>query len=1465
MSKPPDEILRILAERGYGPDELRPETIPEPSGRAMEILGRQGWAVPPPPEIVETPLPPPRPIPQEPPSQGVPPEELQAITKMFPAQMPEQLAPQPRTAMPPPRELFQQQPVPLETHMQTMLQQVPDLARVAIENMARQMYGGGPGQVVEGLKQAWQHGILGKPQEEPPSNIGVDVGRGATEAVKALAEFIPKTAIALYQDPVKQITQDPVGTIFLFSLVSSVAGRGLFKTSVDTFFKKAEAAGYPVRVLQQYREAISRVGRPEGLIKEIDRFVKVRQTEIPPPRVSLGRRMAERAEPATLLPAEPQKPVLASKTPSQRAVEPIISAVPTPTPPPAEPGLGAELYVNRTPRQQAQARARFDREAKQVLVGAEQAKTLEAVKHNYADYQMKAEGARAILAKGELRGEPLTADTRTKIEGILGDSEKQIVQIEQKYPDLTKSQQPVKTAEEPQVSAPAKIQKLATTYLNEKINYGGEIKTRGEVIAGLQGRGESRGKIDHFMMGAKAITPETLTEIPEPVPEKPTVPPVEAVSPSSKNPVDEMYRDVVASEKKKREAGAITFGKKVHQQTPLSDPQVQKVVKASHKPLYLRERIRASIKETADDVKRLLVYEHTLKSEPQFKNDMRLFQDVPYDAHADAIKKIIATVGKMTRAEERDFAAWVALKTMLDDVQEGKRVSGNLEERQIEKAISEIEANKTPVMDEALARHKEITKLVADDLIARGKIKEEQVGDLYYPHRVLDYLVSWADWRGLPKRMTRPFRGYTQLRKGTGRLIDFDYIAAMRAYYTNVFMDNAIEDFAEKTLEKFDIKDALSDTDRETLFGQSKEPKPRGTYEIKGKEHQGFQYIRGSQFYPGLTIREDLLQKALAEGWTIQELEKYEGPEGGKAIKKALIVGKKHPVYLVPKVIAERLERLRIPAGDLPLYWKLMKGTQTWKRLTLDFAGLPFQVQNFVGDAINLTKSDPAAFEKVVRSAYVIEKWLYNPKALTPEEQEILKVSGEHRVITTNFFREGGMIPAGIVNAKILDKFKSTAPINFLGELIQQYENLSIGREATLRLAKFMKDLERIADGKQVVARGIDVRGLTPIDAAGKAAREFTVDYGAVPPAYRRFIRGFLTPFMTFYDYNARGWWNYVRKNPGNFLLKYGPPFVLTMLWNNTGERKEIEKRLGFWRFLPHVITGYRTKEGKSIIVGFQTPIEMAAGWVGLDRLPANIEDVIHKKKTIGQAALKQLEDMGLGPARMVVRLFNPMFLTIAGLLQNKDPYTRRQVVPERFKGTKYQKAYVAEFIMSNILTPYGQYLRLRHELEYSPQFGKVAAWFLKGPLDLFRAIGIRKVDLDVQNMIAAYEKREELSGAVKNKLAILEQAFIKANLLPEIESAKYFKGQMATVQAMKGPMPTNEQMVNRLYGFDTTIAILERKIQQAREEEPREALKEMLRQIKEMRFAVSMQKHTLKSVRPELSLELGKIFEKKE
>jgi len=919
--------------------------------------------------------------------------------------------------------------------------------------------------------------------------------------------------------------------------------------------------------------------------------------------------------------------------------------------------------------------------------------------------------------------------------------------------------------------------------------------------------------------------------------------------------IDNAYREVVTEAQAKKQAGFVGSRKPTQTKREYVDPEIGRIFKKQSGKQFGGELAETS-RNIITDAKRLVIYESTLKEHPQFKNDLRLFQDVVWDAIADKNKKIVATVGKIadSPAESRLFREYITMKSFEGMGKDGKSIPYGLKLEQVQAELASIEARMTPAVQEAIGRHRDITRIVLQDLVDRGKLPEELLGkdELYYHHVVLDYAPEWTRRANVPKRFQKPFRGYTKKRVGTKKAVDLNYSEAMGDLYVKTYIDNAIDDFMIQSVERYDFTKSIPKERITDILGKDGVAKPRRIYEIDGKEYQGYQYQPGNAYYPTEALNAKLWQQAIAEGMSVEEFMELEGPRGGKPIRKAIAMGGKHKTYLLPKEIAMRLEDFRSPAGDIPLFWNLRNATAFWKRMTLDFAGIPFQFGNMFGDLINLYKTDAAAFSKLADGFRISLKEVYDKGKLSPELERVAELAKEHRVSTTHFFSEVGV---QAFDTSVLRKFeRNFAPANFIGGLIEKYEKLSIFREEIARTGKFAKDLERIADGKQVKAGEIDISGLDNISAAGKVAREFTVDYGAVPGPYKRFLRGWLTPFLSFYDYNMRNWVRYATTNPGDAMVKFGAPGAAMWVWNNTGERKETEEHLGFWRYLPHVNTGYKTKEGKDIIVAMQTPAEMAFGWFGLDRLPAKITDVRSGKLTTKEAAIQQLIDVGLGAPRQIERLLNPMIQVMIGMASGKDPYSNKQIVPSRFKGTKYESRYWSEFVLGKLLTPYGQFMRIQSTAELDPDIGGFGQWLLKGPLDVVRSVGIRTVDINRYQMSEGYQEKAELTNDIKNKLAILEKRFIKANLMSNMEeSNKFWEDTKDVIDRIGGAWPSAEQITNRLFGYDVQMEIAQKALGKTKDKQLRQDIKDYMESMREGKYVESMTKNSLQVIRQDL------------
>ncbi|MGY5865955.1 MAG: hypothetical protein RTV41_15240, partial [Candidatus Thorarchaeota archaeon] len=126
--------------------------------------------------------------------------------------------------------------------------------------------------------------------------------------------------------------------------------------------------------------------------------------------------------------------------------------------------------------------------------------------------------------------------------------------------------------------------------------------------------------------------------------------------------VDDYYNDVVADLKKERKGGFIKITPK-DKKARFSDKQIEKAVSTTRFPVNEVQAIKEKGVRMKHGFKNVFEYEHTLKDVPKFKNDVRLFQDVPWDAFLDAQKKTLATVGKLDRAEYKTLEKYIALKS----------------------------------------------------------------------------------------------------------------------------------------------------------------------------------------------------------------------------------------------------------------------------------------------------------------------------------------------------------------------------------------------------------------------------------------------------------------------------------------------------------------------------------------------------------------------------------------------------------------------------------------------------------------------------------------------------------------------------------------------------------------------------------------------------------------------------------
>jgi len=768
--------------------------------------------------------------------------------------------------------------------------------------------------------------------------------------------------------------------------------------------------------------------------------------------------------------------------------------------------------------------------------------------------------------------------------------------------------------------------------------------------------------------------------------------------------------------------------------------------------------------------KQFFQFKADVKKFPVYRNEARKFQDVPYDIMARNVEAIDAVIHQVKKDPVKYdlFNSLVVFSDFEARALKGKPLPLKLTLKEVQQELSRVhKAIIEGGHKEVLSSYKkamELNRSILKDMQKEGKLLELDSETPYFHHIVLDYgnkLGEIYPW--IPTRIKNAYKGYLKQAKGSELPIEYDYLTVQTDYMMRVGIDSSVDAFANRMAQMHDLLPNLTKKQKIQMFGLDakgnvRTPSLRREYRFNEQDYVAYQPSPGNNFFQTETLDGRTIEQALKEGVTKAELIKLVEPRTGEAVKRFLAVGRKNRIHLIPKEIKEDLSNFRNPKSGSEFMRAISDATWMWKRITLDFAGVPFQFGNFFGDFVNLYREDIGAFTKIPDALSLMAKKDYGAAA-----NEIVQLAIKERVLgrSTAFIAP---VPG----------VKKPSKLNILNWI----EEFSFRREGILRMAKFMKDVERVRAGKQVVAKTIPKNELAaiakenPYAAAGKVSREIFVDYGNISDPFRRWASGLLFPFVTFYTQNAKNWGAYVKANPGEAALKFGVPLAATITWNNTGSRAEIEKNLpDYIKFQPHIITGFTSEDGRPIVLTMSTPLDLAAKTVGLDRFPENVRRLVDGQLTPIQFAFNQLKDSLLGTPRLAWRLFNPFVRTAVDLARNKD-FIDRTIVPQNIEGTKEATYARVNFALQNVFTPYAQYLRSNRVIEDgAPTTEYIKNALLepfgvdtdKGSAGFFKGLGVRVVDPQAVELSQNFEKRAELEAERTVFLNKIEDSYLKS------------------------------------------------------------------------------------------------------
>jgi hypothetical protein len=732
------------------------------------------------------------------------------------------------------------------------------------------------------------------------------------------------------------------------------------------------------------------------------------------------------------------------------------------------------------------------------------------------------------------------------------------------------------------------------------------------------------------------------------------------------------------------------------------------------------------------------------------------------------------------------------------------------------------------IVNGSLERRDALWRAYGRDLVKRGLIRPEDLKEHYAANIILKHISLLDDFGiRLPQRLKRAWRGYTMKREGTTAphetnvvVRDFDTISKIELhnrlddlaahiktsydatpYFTR---EEMIEKFGQRLidLEKYSAIPENLRADWKIIKGSDgrmyaetyNNPKPNDhkVIEIRDKRWKAISMNPGRSYYNAQSITE----KRVAEMWNqlladedavlpTQEVLSY--------LKPIKAVGGPREVVILPEAVADAVLKMRASTFPSKLSRYLFKGTSAWKRVTLDLAGIPFQVNNFVGDMINLAREDPAAFTRIggaIRSAYEANPFgpqilfKHNPERLSPELKTALTVAEQQSVI-----KSSALFSSDVYKATFdprLYKYRGLAGAFGRWNPINWIEGFSEFRESVPRMTYIIKQMERATDPKfqawrdarikkglpLLETKTVDTTGLDEIAGIGKAAREIFVDYGKITPLMARTGR-VLFPFSTFYIQNAGNWAKYAAKHPLGAVAKIGVPYVLMNTWNWTYFPEQERNISKLWRYIPHVWTPYKAKDGRLICIALQTPVDMAFRLIpglssALDMLPRYFKT---KDKDDIELLWRETWTAAGMPTETALALLNPAIKTSMDLIANKD-YFGNKIYPDAEKGSWSAKQKMATYFLTGMVSPFMQYSRAEEVKSTFPVIEKrfsgtsqppgwrrelvqnIPKAIQYGPLNVSRAAGIRPINTE-----GAELQRIKLSESLVD-----QEAYEKAN-----------------------------------------------------------------------------------------------------
>lgn len=871
------------------------------------------------------------------------------------------------------------------------------------------------------------------------------------------------------------------------------------------------------------------------------------------------------------------------------------------------------------------------------------------------------------------------------------------------------------------------------------------------------------------------------------------------------------------------------------------------------------------LRRATNDTLHFFKWDWNLGDFPVLKNDLEKASSAPRNlaiANEVRIRRMLSPILNDSKALE-SFRTLTLLNDWIDRASAGQEVMNGLPLDWMKAWRSEelgrLSGESAARVAEAQGNYYQMMDAMADDLVNRGIMNPESRKSQYFRHDVIRYLVkndpelerdypflSGTGGSGSVKRGPRPpFREYLQKAYGSTAEIDTDVFRVMHRLMTKVSMDNYKDDLIIHTSEGFhnQVMSTLDDAQRKEFFGNSGVPTRTGEYFINGERKVGIRYALRGKLFLGDSDDERLFNSIVEDSLTAKEMDARVGPLAARQ--------QFNKVYLVPTEVANELKRYSLGKTATPIYDLAVSQNRLWKRMVLTVSGTGLEnkfgmswAEAFIRE-FSLRNPGPsiAWMWKMPKAAFLMGKSIWTDEPAAPIVQKAMEEANLKLPLSGSPLQDprlrAALHPLDQV-AQMLGKVPRW--------LFDIPASLTMG---TARLAKFMADMDLVKAGKTIpmaykplIGRywaEKELEGLTAEQQVGKMARMIVPEFATNSREFNSVMRDLLFPFISFHYHSAANWAKYTARNPADSLIKFGGMYASMQMWNWKSYPK-IEESLNPWqRYTPHIITPFKDKDGKQVIVNLQSTYQAAASLVKADALLWRVSELAAGRINMKQLVRGQLREYaGSMDENFIVSelgsLANPVIRAATEILANKK-YIGKQsppIVPDRLKGTHQGMALQAQHLMDSLFTFVSTYQRA--QMQRDDEYHNPVINYLKhGPMSLDRLLGLSRVDLQKLDQQRGYLAGEDARVINNQTYADLHDAFVKMEVTGD--SADYHR----LIQSGKYreiPFPKGKSLRTYLMSPRVQIEVAEQKLDHESDLGKRRQLQDRIRALESREYS---------------------------